>query len=57
MAEKYMRDQRFSDQNNAARGGMPAIVGQGAIPAQRPNEMPTTPNPEAEMLQEGEGAM
>ena len=57
MAEKYMRDQRFADQNNAARGGMPAIVGQGAIPAQRPNEMPTTPNPEAEMLQEGEGAM
>lgn len=57
MAEKYLRDQRFTDQNNPARGGMPALVGQGAIPAQRPNEMPTTPNPEAEMLQEGEGAM
>jgi GTPase SAR1 family protein len=54
MAEKYMRDQRFVDQNNPNRGGMPAIVGQGAIPAQRPNQMPTTPNPEAEMLQEGE---
>lgn len=57
MAEKYLRDQRFTDQNNPARGGMPALVGQGAIPAQRPNEMPTTPNPEAEMLQEGEGAV
>lgn len=54
MAEKYMRDQRFVDQNNTNRGGMPPIVGRGAIPAQRPGQMPSTPNPEAEMLQEGE---
>lgn len=53
-AEKYMRDQRFVDQNNTNRGGMPPIVGRGAIPAQRPGEMPSTPNPEADMLQEGE---
>lgn len=57
MAQQYMQEQRFADQNNAARGGMPAIVGQGAIPAQRPNEQPTTPNAEAEMLQGSEGAI
>lgn len=54
LAQQYMRDQRFVDQNNTNRGGMPPIVGRGAIPAQRPGENPSTPNPEAEMLQEGE---
>jgi len=54
MAEKFMRDERFVDQNNTARGGMSPIVGRGAIPAQRPGQKPATPNPEADMLQEGE---
>ena len=54
LAQQYMEEQRYTDQNNPARGGMPPIVGRGAIPAQRPGENPSTPNPEADMLQEGE---
>jgi len=45
---------RFANQNAPNMGGMPAIVGQGAIPAQRPGQKPTIPNQEAGGLQEGE---
>lgn len=54
MAGQAEAMQRYAPQNAPNMGGIPAIVGQGAIPAQRPGQKPTIPNSEAEMLQEGE---
>jgi len=54
MAGQIEERTRFSNQNAPNMGGMPAIVGQGAIPAQRPGQKPTIPNQEAGGLQEGE---
>jgi len=54
MAGAIEEQTRFANQNAPNMGGMPAIVGQGAIPAQRPGQKPTIPNQTAGGLQEGE---
>ena len=54
MAGEVENRQRYANQNAPNMGGMPAIVGQGAIPAQRPGQKPTIPNQTAGGLQEGE---
>ena len=41
-------------QYNPAMGGMPPLVGKGAIPANRPNMKPTSANGQPQQLQEGE---
>jgi len=42
------------NQFNPAMGGMPPVVGKGAIPASRPNMKPTSANGQAQNIQEGE---
>lgn len=42
------------NQYNPAMGGMPPLVGKGAIPASRPNMKPTSANGQPQQLQEGE---
>jgi hypothetical protein len=54
MAAQIEEQTRFAEQNAPNMGGVPAIVGRGAIPAQRPGQKPTIPNQEAGGLQEGE---
>ena len=41
-------------QFDPAMGGMPPVVGKGAIPASRPNMKPTSANGEPQGIQEGE---
>jgi hypothetical protein len=42
MAKQGEKQNRFADQYNPAMGGMPPIVGKGALPAQSPGQMPVT---------------
>ena len=42
------------NQFNPAMGGMPPVVGKGAIPASRPNMKPTSANGQPQDIQEGE---
>ena len=42
MAKMNEAQNRFADQYNPAMGGMPPIVGKGALPAQSPGQMPVT---------------
>lgn len=61
MAQQPMMPAQFGQQRppqnnqyNPAMGGMPPLVGKGAIPASRPNMKPTSANGEAQGIQEGE---
>ncbi len=52
--QAQQEQQAVPEQFNPAKGGMPPIVGKGAIPATRPGQQPTPPSPLAQVMQQGE---
>jgi len=54
MAQQQQMQMPQDNQFNPAMGGMPPVVGKGAIPASRPNMKPTSANGQPQDIQEGE---
>jgi len=54
MAQQSEMQNRFADQFNPAMGGIPPIVGKGALPAQTPGQKPVSGEGDFMTAQEGE---